>query len=218
MDLVIATHNPHKFAEISALLSDLDLALIPLPPSVVLPEDGVTLEENAISKGEAAVRATGEIALADDSGLEIDVLGGEPGVHSARFLGEGARADLRNRRILDLLRDVPPERRSAQFRCVIALANPGGSLYLREGVCRGRIAFSPQGEGGFGYDPIFFLPEYGRTLAEMSPAFKNQISHRGKALHQLRPVLCALRDSLTGGGPRPVSGHFSGGAGCGAAW
>lgn len=192
MEVVIATHNPHKFREIVEILGDLPLKLLPLANFPYLPyltENGYTLEENALKKARAVAGFTGKMALADDSSLEVEALGGGPGVLSARFLGEEVDSHSRNQRILDLLADIPLEGRGANFRCVIAIAEPGGRVHLTEGVCKGAIAFAARGKHGFGYDPIFLLPEYGMTIAELDPAVKNQISHRAKALHLARRVL-----------------------------
>ncbi|MBI5167676.1 MAG: RdgB/HAM1 family non-canonical purine NTP pyrophosphatase [candidate division NC10 bacterium] len=195
MDLVIATHNPGKFREIAEILGDLPIRLLPLAsiPRVSLPaEDGWSLEENALKKAQVVAESTGKWALADDSGLEIEALGGGPGLLSARFLGEEADPHLRNQRILELLADIPLEGRGAQFRCVIAIAEPGGRTYIAEGACGGFIATASKGEGGFGYDPIFLVPEYSQTMAELDPAIKNRVSHRAKALLQARKILEAL--------------------------
>lgn len=188
--------------EITAALEDLGLTLYPFfplsrdllpalddPTNRGLKEDGLTLQENAAKKALAAARLIGEVALADDSGLEVDALGGWPGVHSARFAGEGADDRERNERILALLREVPWEERRAVFRCVIAIAEPEGRLHMVEGTCRGFIASSPRGTAGFGYDPIFELPELGFTMAELSLELKNRISHRGQALGQAKLIL-----------------------------
>lgn len=214
MELVIATKNEGKFREIAAALGDLGLTLLPffqlsrdaLPAlddltNRGLKEDGLTLQENAAKKGLAAARLTGKVSLADDSGLEIDVLGGWPGVQSARFAGEGASDRERNERILALLREVPREERGAVFRCVIAIAEPEGRLHMAEGTCRGLIASSPRGKGGFGYDPIFELPELGFTMAELSLERKNQISHRAEALRKAKSI---LKDLMEARGETPL--------------
>jgi len=151
-------------------------------------ETGETFRENALKKAEASVRLTGEISLADDSGLEVDVLGGKPGVRSARF-GGAISDEERNEKLLGLLSGVPYEKRTARFRCVVALVTPEMDKYVTEGVCEGIIAFEPKGKYGFGYDPIFYLPAYKRTMAQLTPKEKNLISHRAKALNKMRKIL-----------------------------
>ncbi len=198
--LVIATGNRGKFNEIVALLCGLDVLFLPLDrvgPIAVPPEGGESFQENARTKARAVASASGEWALADDSGLEVDALDGLPGVRSARFAGPRASDDDRNHLLLDKLRGIPLEKRTARFRCALALANPGGVVHATEGVCEGRIALSPRGEGGFGYDPLFEIPRLRQTLAEMAPVVKNQVSHRGQAVTKMRGVLQRL--IVTGG-------------------
>lgn len=153
-------------------------------------ETGTTFAENATIKARAFASASGSFALADDSGLEIDALGGEPGVRSSRYAGP-TDAD-RIRAVLAKLGDLPLEKRTARFRCVVALAGPTGQLWTSEGTCEGLIAFSPRGRGGFGYDPIFYLPSLGRTMAQIPRYLKNTISHRAHALQGLRPIIASL--------------------------
>ncbi len=160
-----------------------------VPP---LPEEGETYEANARFKAVTVARWLGEIALADDSGLEVDYLEGRPGVRSARFLGEHATDEDRNREILRLLEGVPPENRTARYRAVVAVAFPDGRVQTFEGTCEGAIALEPRGRGGFGYDPIFYVPELDRTVAELAPAEKDWISHRGQALRKARDFLRSL--------------------------
>ncbi len=192
--LVIGTRNAGKFREIAALLAPLDLdvrpldAFAPVPP---VPETGETLEANARAKALGYARATGRWVLADDSGLEVDVLGGAPGVRSARFGGEAGNDALNNRALLAALADHPPETRTARFRCVMALAAPGRVLAVTEGACEGVITDRPAGSNGFGYDPLFYLPDRGRTMAQLPPAEKNRLSHRGRALAAMRARLAA---------------------------
>ncbi len=191
--LVLATRNGDKIREIAAIYAHLDLDLHTLrewPAIEDLPEDAATYAENAAGKAAAAAAATGFIALADDSGIEIDALGGEPGVHSRRFLGEAASDADRNARILALLRDVPDAGRTARYRAVVAVARPGGEVRVFEGTCEGAIARTPRGRHGFGYDPIFLVA--GRTMAELSPEAKNLISHRARALKAAEPYLTTL--------------------------
>ena len=190
--LVIATSSPGKFDEIVALLQGLEVLLVPLDrvgPCVVPPEGGESFQENARQKAEAMARGTGSLSLADDSGLEVDALAGRPGVLSARFGGPEATDADRNHLLLEKLREVPTERRTARFRCVVAIAEPDGRVHLAEGTCEGRIALAPRGTNGFGYDPVFEIPSLGRTLAEVPPAVKNRLSHRGQALAKARGIL-----------------------------
>lgn len=166
------------------------LADYPSMPEVM--EDGETFADNAVKKARAVARATGEIALADDSGLEVDCLGGAPGVHSARFAGESKDDRANNEKLLRLLQHVPLEKRGAQFKCVVAVALPGGQVFTAEGVCRGIIGDRLVGEGGFGYDPLFIVPELGKTFAQLDMAVKNSISHRGKAFALAREMIAGL--------------------------
>lgn len=196
MKLVIATSNKNKIREIREKFSALqDLILIPLseyadPPEVI--EDGATFLENACKKAREIAHFTGLPALADDSGLVIDALDGRPGVLSARYGGPGATDPDRNDMILEEMRDVPDDRRNARFVCIIAVAFPGGTNCSSEGVCEGIIATKPVGAHGFGYDPIFFLPDRGVTMAELPLEEKNRISHRAKALDAMREILMKL--------------------------
>jgi XTP/dITP diphosphohydrolase len=196
--LVIATRNPGKFNEIVALIKDPNVLLVPLDrvgPIVVPPEGGESFQENAQRKAQAVARASGRYALADDSGLEVDALGGRPGVLSARFGGPLLTDAERNALLLTRLRGTEPGKRTARFRCVIAIADPGGPVRHAEGTCEGRIALEPRGSSGFGYDPIFEIPSLGRTLAEVGPEVKNRLSHRAQALTRAREI---LREILTG--------------------
>ena len=182
--LLLATNNAGKLRELHDILSGLPLELV--TPSQIgldleVDETGASFEENAILKATAFARASGLPALADDSGLEIDALGGEPGVHSKRYAGPDASDADRIALVLSKLQDVPEAQRSARFRCVMALATPEELVGTVEGVCEGRVAFAPRGDNGFGYDPIFLLPERGRTMAELPAEEKNVISHRGRA-------------------------------------
>jgi XTP/dITP diphosphohydrolase len=191
--MLIATQNPGKMREFRLLLASLASRLC-FPPdlglSMEVAEDGDTYADNACRKALAYVRTSGLLTLADDSGLEVDALDGAPGVHSARYR-PGHDAD-RVEALLAHLRDVPWEQRTARFRCVVAVATPGGELYTAEGVCEGLIAFEPAGQGGFGYDPIFCLPEYGCTMAQLPEAEKNRISHRARAILAANPILRRL--------------------------
>ena len=197
--LLIATNNPGKQREYRELLADLDVDLCTLQGlgiSVVVREDGSSYAENARIKAEAYAQASGMLTLADDSGLEVDALGGEPGLHSARYGGDGASDTGRYELLLQRLGMVPRGRRTARFRCVIVLVTPDGKTYNTEGICEGVIAFEPRGTHGFGYDPVFYLPEHGQTMAELPSEVKNRISHRGRALQEMMPVLMSTLGEL----------------------
>ncbi len=197
MKIVLATRNPHKLREITKILGGLGVEWIPYssfrdaPP---LKEEGTSLRENAAAKAETGATFTGLVTLAEDSALEVDALGGAPGVRSSRFLGEGATDQDRILEILRQLRTYPWHGRTARFRCVVAVAQPGGKVEFAEGVCEGYIAWEPTGTAGFGYDPIFYVPEYRKTFAEIEPSLKNRISHRAKALEACGELLARLRD------------------------
>lgn len=195
MRIVVATGNRGKLTELQSMLAPLgvevkSLADYPGLPEVV--EDGATFADNAVKKAVAVAGATGEIALADDSGLEVDHLGGAPGVHSARFAGENKDDRANNEKLLALLEGVPGEKRTARFKCVVALAAPGGRIYTAEGACEGVIGTVPRGEGGFGYDPLFIVPELDMTFAELGLDIKNSISHRGKAFKKAGEIIGGL--------------------------
>jgi XTP/dITP diphosphohydrolase len=190
--LVIATGNPGKFTEIAAHLQGLPVLLLPLDrvgPMTLPPESGESFQENARLKAAAVARASGCVAVADDSGLEVDALGGRPGVLSARYGGPGASDGDRIALLLQELRTAPEALRTARFRCVIAVAEADGTVQCTEGVCEGRIAQAPRGRHGFGYDPIFEIPQLGQTFAEVDPAVKNRLSHRALALRKARSIL-----------------------------
>jgi len=193
--VVLATRNAGKIRELTALLSDLRLdvrSLLDVPDGPALVEDGATYADNAIAKAVAVARATGQVALADDSGLEVDALEGAPGRHSSRWLGEGATDADRNAAVVARLAGMPPERRTARFRAVVAIARPDGTVRTFEGVVEGRIADHPAGKEGFGYDPIFLVRGEGRTMAELGSAVKNRISHRARAMQVARAYLATL--------------------------
>jgi XTP/dITP diphosphohydrolase len=190
--LLLATSNPHKLEEFRAIFSDLQLRLLSLNDlqlDIDIEETGTTFAENAELKARTYAQASGLLTLADDSGLEIDALGGMPGVHSARYLGRETSYEERFREILEQLKGLPMEQRTARFHCAIALAEPSGYTRVVEGVIEGIIAESPRGEHGFGYDPIFFLPELGKTFAELAPEYKNRISHRARAAQSASKLL-----------------------------
>ncbi|MBD2260188.1 RdgB/HAM1 family non-canonical purine NTP pyrophosphatase [Pseudanabaena sp. FACHB-2040] len=189
--VVVATGNPGKLTEMQAHLQDLGWTLVLKPEAVEVDETGTTFIENARLKASEVAKATNQWAIADDSGLAVDALNGAPGLYSARY---GSSDSDRINRLLSELGDTPD--RGAQFVCAIALARPDGTITLEtEGICRGEILTAPQGTGGFGYDPIFYVPAAGLTFAEMSPAQKDAISHRGIAFQQIMPELRSL--SLT---------------------
>jgi XTP/dITP diphosphohydrolase len=201
MELVVATRNPGKLREVAAILSELGQAvrirsLAEFPNAPETPETDRTFEENAIQKARAAALATGLPALADDSGLEVDALGGAPGVHSRRAAGEGASDADRIAWLLERLEGVPPDRRTARFRSVVALAlpSPDGTVQVEtfHGSVEGRILDAPRGSGGFGYDPVFLVVELGRSMAELSLEEKNRVSHRARALRCALPRLQEL--------------------------
>lgn len=183
--LVLASTNRGKLRELRQLLSGWPVELMSLadyPDAQPVVEDGDTFVKNAIKKAVSLARYSGEVALADDSGLEVDALGGRPGVLSARFAGEQGNDSANNRLLLELMADVPQEDRGARFRCAIAIAGPEGKIDTAEGACEGRIGYEPRGEGGFGYDPLFFIPENGCTMAELPEEVKNRLSHRAMAM------------------------------------
>jgi XTP/dITP diphosphohydrolase len=203
--LLVATRNPGKLREYEELLAGLPVELTYLESEGIaedVEETGSSFAENAVLKARRYALISGLLTLADDSGLEVDALGGEPGVHSARYAGPGATDEDRYRLLLDKMRDVPEGERGARFRCVIAVAEPEGETYTVDGVCEGVIAYSPEGEFGFGYDPVFYMPERGRTMAQLPPEEKNLVSHRARAAQAIRPVLEGLigRDHVSGQG------------------
>ena len=194
--IIFATGNEGKMKEIRMILADLGVPVLSMKEAGVsadIVEDGKTFEENAAIKAEMIRDLTGAIVLADDSGLEIDYLGGEPGIYSARYMGEDTSYDIKNQNLLDRLEGVPDEKRTARFVCAICAALPDGRKLTTRGTIEGIIGHGISGENGFGYDPIFWLPEYGCSTAELSPEKKNELSHRGKALRaikeQLREIL-----------------------------
>jgi XTP/dITP diphosphohydrolase len=190
--VILATNNPHKIAEIRAILSGVPIALLDATAIADAPdpdESGATLEENAIIKARAFYVAAAMWALADDSGLEIDALGGDPGVRSARYAGTGCSFADNNQKVLDLLEGVPPQRRTARFRCVAALVTGPGQIHVFHGTVEGAITDRPMGAEGFGYDPIFYSPELGCTFAEASAEGKHRVSHRGRAFRAVADYL-----------------------------
>ncbi len=197
--LILATTNPHKVREIRELLADLDLAVMhlgELPDPPALTETGATFAENAREKALAVARATGELALADDSGLTVDALGGAPGVRSARYAGEGATGAQLCAKLLREMVGVADAERTARFVCALSLCAPEDQIGHWEGRVAGVITHEPQGEGGFGYDPVFYYPPDGLTFAQMSPERKNAVSHRGRALQAFRADLPAILERI----------------------
>lgn len=196
--LLVATNNPGKIREYEELLTDLPETLeITFPAreelTLEVEESGETFEENACIKALAYAQASGLLSLADDSGLEVEALGGAPGVHSARYAGPDATDTDRYRKLLDALSGIPAGQRKARFYCVVALALPDGTIHTAEGSCEGEIGFAPRGDHGFGYDPVFIVKGHaGQTMAELPPDVKNEISHRARALMAIQPDLQSL--------------------------
>jgi len=191
-EVVIATRNSGKLREIQAILAPLGLKILSLRDFPRIPEiieDGQTFEENAVKKAVAVARHTRRIAIADDSGLAVDALHGRPGVFSSRYAGEKATDAARYQKLLKEMVEIPPEKRGAAFMCAMAVAAPDGKAETVVGQCRGEIALAPKGSHGFGYDPVFYLPEWGKTVAELEPEVKNRISHRALALEKLKQLL-----------------------------
>jgi XTP/dITP diphosphohydrolase len=192
--LVVATHNPKKAVEMATVLGRLSpgveaVSLADFPGAPEPEETGATYAENAVIKAESAYRHTGLLCLADDAGLEVDALPGELGPLSKRFAGPETPFHDKMALILDRLAEVPADQRTARFRCCVAVIGPGVPLRVFESTCEGVVASAPRGSGGFGYDPIFYLPELGRTMAELSPDEKHEVSHRGKVLREVAAFL-----------------------------
>ena len=190
--IIFATGNQDKMKEIQMILEDLGIVVSSMKEAgidVDIVEDGTTFEENAMIKAEAIAKLTDAIVLADDSGLEIDYLNKEPGIYSARYAGTDTSYKIKNNLLLQRLEGVPDEKRTARFVCAIAAVFPDGSKETVRGTIEGRIGYEIAGEHGFGYDPIFYLPEYGCTTAELDPEKKNELSHRGKALRLMRGII-----------------------------
>lgn len=198
--IVLATHNPDKRVEIASLLSDLGItvrSLAEFPQAPVVVEDGETCEANAIKKAKTIADYTGLVAVADDTGLEVDALGGRPGVHAARYAGAEVTYEDNWKKLLRELDGVPLEQRGARFLTVVAIASPfRQEVDTVEGVLNGVIAPRPAGKGGFGYDPVFLVPELGKTLAELAPSEKNRISHRAQAFAKAKVVLQQFEKSV----------------------
>ena len=190
--IIFATGNQNKMREIREIYEDLGYEILSMKEagiSVDIVEDGKTFEENALIKARAIADQVDAIVLADDSGLEIDYLNKEPGIYSARYMGEDTSYDIKNANLIERLDGVPKEKRTARFVCAVAAVFPDGSEKVVRGTIEGYIGWEPEGENGFGYDPIFFLPECGCTSAELSPEKKNELSHRGEGLKKIRKIL-----------------------------
>ena len=199
-ELLVATTNQGKFAEVKDFLAKLPLTILPLAslgtwPDVV--EDGATFEENALKKARTLANYSGYLTLADDSGLAVDALNGEPGIYSARYAGAAGHDEKNNQKLLHELREVSDEKRTARFVCALALYAPksqGNKEWAVREFCEGRITFAPKGRNGFGYDPLFFYPPFGKTFGEIDRPIKATVSHRGKALKRFAEMLPCLID------------------------
>lgn len=196
IELVVASRNEKKARELRDLLQSAGVtvrSVAEFTEATEVEEDGTTFAENAAKKASQVARQLGRWALGEDSGLEVDALGGAPGVYSARYSGPAATDESNNARLIAELADVPDDRRGARYVCHVAIADPTGAIRLRvERTCRGRITTQPRGTNGFGYDPYFLIPEYHRTFGELSPLVKRQLSHRGRALSALLPAAGSL--------------------------
>ncbi len=197
MKIALATLNKHKIAEIREILGCCGIELLSLydcglQPNII--EDGASFKENAYIKAAEVAKLTGEIALADDSGLLVDALDGSPGIYSARYAGDKATDEENNRYLLKRMQDVPKKRRTARFCCVIAIVTPDNKAYYAEGFCEGLIAREPAGNTGFGYDPLFIIPKYNKSLAQLGADIKNSISHRYHALMEAKKIISSLLD------------------------
>lgn len=190
--IIFATSNQDKMDEIKMMMSDCKILIVSLKEAgikVDIVEDGATFEENALIKARTIMKLTGCLTLADDSGLEVDYINKEPGVYSARYMGEDTSYAIKNKSIIDRLENAKGSERSARFVCAIAACFPDGRTFTTLGTIEGEIGYEEKGENGFGYDPILYVPEYGMTTGEMTPEFKNGISHRGIALRKMREKL-----------------------------
>ena len=190
--VIFATSNEGKMKEVRSILEGLDVEVLSMKEAgifVEVVEDGTTFEENAAIKATAIQKECGEIVLADDSGLEVDYLNKEPGIYSARYMGEDTSYRIKNKSLIDRLEGVEGDDRSARFVCAIAAAFPDGTVEITRGTIEGQIGYEEKGENGFGYDPIFYVPEYGCTTAELTLEQKNEASHRGKALRKMKEII-----------------------------
>lgn len=190
--IIFATGNAGKMKEVREILKDLNVEVLSMKEAGIqadVEENGKTFQDNAVIKAREIMKISGEVVLADDSGLEIDYLNKEPGIYSARYMGEDTSYRIKNANLIERLQGVPDEKRTARFVCAIAAAFPDGSVETTEGTIEGRIGYEEKGENGFGYDPIFYVPEFGCTTAELTGEQKNQVSHRGKALEAMKEIL-----------------------------
>ena len=195
--IVFATTNEGKVKEIKEILEGFPVEVVSMKEMNIttdVEENGTTFEENSLIKAREISKLTGLPALANDSGLEVDYLNGEPGIYSARYLGKDTDYNYKNNYIIDRLKEAEDKERSARFICVISLVLPDGREFVKKGVMEGRIGYEIKGENGFGYDPVFYLPEYGMTSAELSGEEKNKISHRGKALGAMKELISGLEE------------------------
>ena len=200
MEIIVATNNPGKLREIRSALKGLRFqicGLMDFPGVPEMKEDGRRFAENGLKKARIYSQFFGKLTLADDSGLEVDALGGRPGVYSARYAGIKASDQENRKKLLKEMEGVPISKRGAEFKCVIAMMSPEGREVLTEGSCRGRIGFKEIGKRGFGYDPIFILPRYRKTMAQLTLGEKNRVSHRGKALRKLRRLLNTCKGEVS---------------------
>ena len=190
--IIFATGNKNKVRELNEILEGFSIPVESMKDAGIetdIVEDGKTFEENSLIKARSIWKISGGLVLADDSGLEVDALGGEPGIYSARYMGEDTSYHIKNNAIIDRLEGVPDEKRTARFVCAVAAVFPDGSEKVVRGVMEGRIGYAEHGENGFGYDPIFILPKYGKTTSELPPEVKNEESHRGKALRAMKELI-----------------------------
>lgn len=198
--IIFATGNAGKIREIKEIMGDMNIPIISMKEAGIISdveENGTTYEENATIKAKAvaALAGEGDLIMADDSGLEIDYLNKEPGIYSARYLGEDTSYRIKNRNLIDRLSGVPDEKRTARFVCAIAAVLPDGKVLTTRGVIEGRIGYEEAGQGGFGYDPIFYVPELGKTTAELTEEEKNDVSHRGRALRAMKEELKGIENA-----------------------
>lgn len=198
---ILATSNKNKVKEVQEILKDFDIPVVTMKEAGIetdIVEDGTTFEENALIKARAVWKISGGMVLSDDSGLEVDALSKEPGIHSSRYLGEDTPYHVKNQNIIERLEGVTGDDRSARFVCAVAAVFPDGTEKTVRGVMEGFIGFEEKGENGFGYDPIFILPKYGKTTAELPPEVKNAESHRGQALRMMRDIIEEMIDGSRG--------------------
>lgn len=190
--IILASNNKGKIKEVKEICKDMQVEIVSMKEAgldIDIEENGTTFEENALIKAEAVMKLTGELTIADDSGLEVDYLNKEPGVYSARYMGEDTSYEIKNQALLDRLKGVPKEQRTARFVCAVAAVFPDGETCVRRETIEGYIGEKPAGENGFGYDPIFYIDEYNCSTAELTSEQKNALSHRGKALRAIRGEL-----------------------------